>query len=415
MKKMCSWKRIALIVICLLLAAVLLVAGFLFVDGRRIPRLYFEGDITAMESKEDVRNISVRYKSADMEFSGYAELKIQGTSSLAYDKKNFTIKFFEDPAHEDKLKVDMGWGEENKYCLKANWIDRTHARNVVSAKLVSQMQSKYDLLTQAPRNGAVDGFPVEIYVNGDFHGLYTFNIPKDDWQFGMDSDNPNHIVIGGEGWEPANLFEAEPDFNTWAVEVGEESEETLQKMKTLFDFVINSSDEEFKANLNDHLDLDALLNYYVFADFAYLTDNRGKNILIATYDGVKWYMSLYDLDTSWGTSYNGYEILPYEEQLADMAKSNLFARLEQNFPEELAQRYFELRQDILTKEHIMGEFESFRRQIPAISFLKETIRWGSGLIRRPADLPGYDYDQIEHYLDTVADRLDEKYTAMKAN
>jgi len=349
MKNKLNFKGIVLVGVCLVFAAAALIAGFFFIDGMRIPRLYFEGDIAGMETKEDIRSISVQYKSRDMDFSGYAELKIQGTSSLSYEKKNYTIKFFEDKAHADKLKLDMGWGKENKYCLKANWIDRTHARNVVSAKLVTQMQRKYDLLTQAPRNGAVDGFPVEVYVNGDFHGLYTFNIPKDDWQFGMDSDNPNHIVIGGEGWEPANLFEAEPDFKTWAVEVGEENDETLEKMKTLFDFVVNSSDEEFKANLNDHLDLDALLNYYVFTDFAYLTDNRGKNILIATYDGVKWYMSLYDLDTSWGTTYNGYGLQPYEEKLVDMDKSNLFVRLEENFPEELAERYFALRRDILPK------------------------------------------------------------------
>ena len=95
--------------------------------------------------------------------------------------------------------------------------------------------------------------------------------------------------------------------------------------------------------------------------------------------------------------------------------NNLFARLEKNYPEELAQRYFALRQDIFTKEHVMAEFEAFRQDIPAISFLKETIRWGSGAVRRPADLPGSDYSQIEHYLDSITDRLDAKYAAMQGN
>ena len=92
-----------------------------------------------------------------------------------------------------------------------------------------------------------------------------------------------------------------------------------------------------------------------------------------------------------------------------------FARLEKNYPEELAQRYFALRQDIFTKEHVMAEFEAFRRYIPAISFLKETIRWGNGVLRRPEDLPGSDYSQIEHYLDSITDRLDAKYTEMLDN
>jgi hypothetical protein len=324
------------------------------------------------------------------------------------------LKFYEDEALEDKLKIDVGWGEQYKYCMKANWIDRTHARNVVSALLVGQMQAAYGLLEQAPNNGAVDGFPVEIYNNGKFHGLYTFNIPKDDWTFAMDGDNPDHIVIGGEGWEDANLFLDLPTYDTWELEVGEESDHTMEAMQRLFDFVMNSSDEEFKANFQEYLNLDSALNYYVFADLAWLCDNLGKNILIATYDGMEWYLSLYDLDASWGTSVNGLGLNDYESKLVNMAKNNLFARMEQAFPEELAQRYFELREDILSNENILAEFEAFRSDIPALTFLKETIRWGNGVIRRPEELPGSDYTQIADYLNSVSSRLDEKYTAMLA-
>lgn len=409
MKKNFRWKTMATtVLIAVVTAAAIFAAAWRNTD---IPKLYFEGDISGMEDKSDERSISFKYVDDEQTVTGFAEIKVQGTSSLYYEKKNYTLKLYEDAEHEDKLKLDVGWGPQSKYCMKANWIDRTHARNVVSAKLVSQMQQKYGLLTQAPRNGAVDGFPVEIYSNGEFLGLYTFNIPKDEWQFGMDGDNPDHIVICGELWEPANLFLAEPDFATWAIEVGEESGETLEKMQRLFDFVMNSSDEAFRANFEEYLDLDSALNYYVFADLAYLADNLGKNMLIATYDGMKWYLSLYDLDSSWGAFTNGRSLYPYEEPL-DMSLSNLFARMEQCFPKELAQRYFELRQDVLTKENIMGEFETFRDQIPAMTFLKETIRWGDGLIRRPVDIPGYDYDQIESYLDIRTADLDEKYTAM---
>lgn len=137
-------------------------------DSPGIPKLYFEGDISEMYEKSDVREIFVEYVDGERSFQGFAQLKVQGSSSLAYDKKNYTIKFYHDRNGEEKMPVDVGWGEQNTYCLKANWIDRTHARNLVTAKLASQVQQKYGLLTQAPRNGLVDGFPVEIYSNGDF-------------------------------------------------------------------------------------------------------------------------------------------------------------------------------------------------------------------------------------------------------
>jgi len=397
-----------------LVAAVLVLAGIVFWQLRNtdIPKLYLEGDISEMNDKKDERKIRFHYEDDNQSVEGFATIKVQGTSSLSYEKKNYTLKFYSDETYDNKLLLDLGWGPQSKYCVKANWIDRTHARNVVTARLAGQMQAAYGLLEQAPNNGAVDGKPVEIYVNGKFHGLYTFNIPKDAWQFGMDEDNPDHIVIGGEGWTDANLFLARPEFSDWAVEVGEESDATLEKMYRLFDFVMNSDDETFRAEFESYLDLDSALNYYVMADIAYLKDNLGKNMLIATYDGEIWYLSLYDLDSSWGTETNGYGLMEYEETLLNMAKSRLFARMEACFPGELAQRYFELRGGILSNENILNSFYSFEEEIPELSFVKEYIRWGTGLVRRHTDLPGADYAQIEAYLQSISGRLDEKYTGL---
>lgn len=376
-----------------------------------IPKLYFTGDISEMQEKSDVRQIAFKFVKDGQTVDGYAEIKIQGSSSIYYDKKNYTLKFFEDEALTNKLMVDVGWGPQNKYCMKANYIDRTHARNVVTAKLASKVQAKYNLLTQAPKNGLIDGFPIEIFDNGEFLGLYTFNIPKDAWQFGMDNDYPDHIVICGDGWDEANVFKALPDFDTWEVEVGEESDETLAKMTRLFDFVINSSDEEFKTNFSQYLNLDSALNYYVMADIAYMPDNLGKNMLIATYDGMEWYLSLYDLDTTWGTNFSGTGLWEYESKLLDLSTNNLFARMEKAFSKELAERYFELRKELLTNDAIMAEFEAFKECIPEMTFEKERLRWSMHPNFLREGLLGADYDQIEAYLNAVSDRLDAKYNA----
>ena len=129
-------------------------------------------------------------------------------------------------------------------------------------------------------------------------------------------------------------------------------------------------------------------------------------MLLATYDGVKWYPSLYDLDTSWGTDWRGETLYDYGENSLNMYYNLLFARIEQCFPRKLAQRYRELRRGILSDKRIMKEFESFRKQIPEESFAKEAQKWGGG--DREA-LPGFDYNQIEEYLNTISDRLNDKY------
>ena len=410
MKVKIGWKRIlAAFGIALISGCVIFAFYWRNTD---IPKLYFEGDISNMLDKSDERKISFRYEGDDQSVSGFASIKIQGTSSIAYDKKNYTVKFYADESHEEKCKIDMGWGAQYKYCMKANWIDRTHARNVVSAKLVGKMQQAYGLLEQTPNGGAVDGFPVEIYSNGEFLGLYTFNIPKDEWQFAMDSENPDHIVLSGEDHSDACQFRADPDFENWSVEVGEESEETLAKLERLNSFVKDSSDEDFREHFGEYLNLDAALNYYVFTELAYLRDNLDKNMLIATYDGNIWYLSLYDLDSSWGTHVYGLSLFPYEEKEMTLSENNLFARMEKNFSQEIAQRYMELRKGILSDESILSEFYDFEDRIPDLTYLKDTIRWGTGVIRRREELPGFEIEQIEQFLKVNGKRLDEKYAAI---
>lgn len=358
--------------------------------AKTIPKVYFEGDITNMETKTDVRQIKLIYESDDIYFEAYTEIKIQGTSSLAYEKKNYTINLYEDEEYENKKNVDIGYGFASKYCLKANWIDKTHARNIVTARIASSIQEKYGLFLDTPNNGVVDGFPVEVYSNGEFLGLYTWNIPKDAWMFHMDEENENHIVLSGNGWTEGNMFTSLTDFSEWEVEVGTENDETLKKFNRLVGFVKNSTNEIFKNEFSNYLNLDSAINYFIMLEFAQLVDNSGKNMLMITYDGNVWYPSLYDLDTAFGTNPYGSALLDYTV-VGNSLASNLWKRLVEVFPNEIKERYRELRENILTEENIMKEFKIFSNSIPNEIFQKELEKWGP-------ILPGYDLTQIEEFL-----------------
>ena len=165
-----------------------------------IPKVYIDGTIPT--TKNEVTG-KLTYISKTLSFVAYIKIKCQGTSSLSYAKKNFTVKLFEDENFETKLKINFkGWGEQNKFCLKANWIDISHARNVVSAKLwgdIVRSRASFNSYPEeyktSPNCGAIDGFPIQVYCNGLYWGRYTWNIPKDAWMFNMDEDNKNHIVF----------------------------------------------------------------------------------------------------------------------------------------------------------------------------------------------------------------------------
>lgn len=55
------------------------------------PKLYIEGDLS-MKTKEEIGNFKVKYVSDTINLEKYATLKMQGSSSLLYEKKKLHNK-----------------------------------------------------------------------------------------------------------------------------------------------------------------------------------------------------------------------------------------------------------------------------------------------------------------------------------
>jgi hypothetical protein len=74
-----------------------------------IPKVFINGDIPT--TKDDVL-AEMTYISKSLTFHSYITIKCQGTSSMKYPKKNFTIKLFEDEDRSQKKKINFkNWGE----------------------------------------------------------------------------------------------------------------------------------------------------------------------------------------------------------------------------------------------------------------------------------------------------------------
>lgn len=349
-----------------------------------MPRIYFsEG--TLPTSKTDTM-LKFDYYSKTKEYHGWAEIKCQGTSSMSYPKKNFTIKLYKDKDKAKKLKIDFkGWGAQSKFCLKANWIDITHARNVVSAKIwgdVVKTRNDYtnlpELLRTSPNQGAIDGFPIIVYGNGGYQGRYTLNIPKDKWMSNMDDALDTHGILCGENYVGA-CFRALPviDGTDWTDELHDVVPAAIKTSWTnVVNFVMTSSDDEFKANLGNYINVNSLIDYLLYGIVSTGLDAFGKNQLFFTYDGIKWIASMYDMDSTWGLWWNGSKFVATDyarEDFQDLkdegngvAKQGnlLYLRLQQLFIPQLKTRYAELRKDVLSVSHIIQKFEEFNDVCP---------------------------------------------------
>lgn len=342
-----------------------------------MPKVFVTG--VKPTTKDDVL-AEMWYISKTEKFHAYLEIKCQGTSSMSYPKKNFTVKLYSDEARETKLKKDFkNWNHpSNKFVLKANYIDHSHARNIVSARLWSEVVASrpdYNSLPvemrNAPNNGAVDGFPIKVYYNGNYEGVYTWNIGKDDWMWGMDEDNPNHVLLCAEGNTDGVYAETTSNFRAlwngvdgakpgWSVEVGTNSNALKTSLNNLIQFVMDNDGDAFRNGIGNYLDIQSAIDYYIFQYEICGLDGLAHNMLLATYDGVKWRCGAYDMDATFGLWWTGKEFVAatfacpedYQERY-----SLLWERIEANYSAELKARQAYLRKTVLSYSNMVAHFE----------------------------------------------------------
>ena len=384
-----------------------------------IPILRLDGDFTNI-SKENKIQITASYLSENQEFNCDATLKWQGASSLEYPKKNYNIQFFKSGTdYEKKYKVEMkkGWGKESKYTLKANYIDYTQSRNVVSARIygdIVRSRNIDDPLNNLINGGAIDGFPIVIFENGVFHGLYTLNIPKDDWLVGMNGDDTTkEAMLMADSWsESVGLREhMNYDFsNGWELEYcsTEDNEEigttwVVDSFNKMIDFINNHDGIDFIREIGKYVDVDRAIDSMLYTYMIRANDNVAKNILWLTYDGVHFIPSMYDMDATWGLYWDG-SMIDYKETWLGVYWNQLWRKIFENMFNRVKTRWIELREGPLTYDNIISKFSDFIDGIPSIVKQAETLKW--------KDVPSKDVnnlDQIKDYTKVTLNNLDNYF------
>lgn len=160
-----------------------------------------------------------------------------------------------------------------------------------------------------------------------------------------------------------------------------------QRWIEMYKFVVQSTDEEFKAHFDDYFVKDSILYYYLFTTRYCMVDNRAKN-LFPHYgktgefdeDGNpirKWDLVMaYDMDSSmslnnYGNSVyrHGYEDTDTmdgtDEEVFRESDSTLFCRVRDLFADELAEMYNTLEsKNAWHAESFLNEIEEWQNQFP---------------------------------------------------
>ena len=279
-------------------------------------------------------------------------LRIQGTSSTTYPRKNYRIYFSRSTKYGTKLYVNGVEVADFKYsfkpgarpidifCLKADFSDSSSTHNTGAVRIVNDIWKRCGWLTppQMAYKGnydvriGVDGFPIDLFYDNNgtgenvYLGKYNFNNEKSGsgiiYGFeGIEGFNDEAALKGGRnkcicleflnnsetlclfGTSNMDTFDDALEFrfkadDTWATA----HEEDKAAVKRLWEWIYSCKGNPTKF-LNEYAEYfgnDSPFAWYLITDYFMAVDNRAKNMMLVTWDGLIWYFIPYDMDTVFG-------------------------------------------------------------------------------------------------------------------
>ena len=218
-------------------------------------------NITGIESMPTQKNVNTHawmevWDKQGVYFKKRIIINAQGNSSIHHEKKNFSVDFCEDEwIGEETTNIRIGnWVTQDGFHFKAFHTSITKGECPVSYKLYDKFRSTKPLNRQYPYmdyysddeiTAAMsldeserseefrarcysDGFPCIVYLNGEYYGIYSWQLKKhrDNYNMGRNKENNIHLdgtlgsdeIWGGNvKWTSFEVRNPKPKANKWTL------------------------------------------------------------------------------------------------------------------------------------------------------------------------------------------------------
>jgi len=428
------------------------------VSNNTIPPLTYSGTNAGDPVGDvDTDEVTLQFVSNTINFTDNIELNYQGATSLADAKKGFGIDT------HDKHKFGK-WREYDSFHLKAFYEDFIMARDWVCNTLMEEIyltrpfderkpflknnnfQGDYRAFFDSNALCHVDGFPIELYINDAYWGVYIWRLKKDKNNYLFTKGDAQHIFLDSQNW-----FSNSGAFSWTGVEVrnpktlycttvvngqyqkydGDNPKELIDSTMPYYDstnaghvltntvkgyivawkdFMWSITTTTSKELIEQHFDTQEFVDCYILMEVCNVWDSWSRNTLYGSWDGQHFAPMVYDMNNSFngfgGKSTGIYTAYypPTSDTYNQKARSMpWFVAMESLYASEIKARYNELRDyGIISTEHIVGLFNRFARWIGFDAYGREVSRW--------PNISGYvgnnrDPDEIGIIEDWISERL----------
>lgn len=359
----------------------------------------------------------------------------QGSSSMKWSKKNIGIDICNDDWEgDDTFKVKFGeWVPQDSFHIKAYATDYFKCVGLAGYDIVKEMMDSRPLNTTWKQNlnygsdpiGAEDvstridtgalcypqGFICKVYLNGNFEGLFCWQLKKHRDNYNMKKSNTKHIHI--EGMLGASYFwNGTIDWTQFEIRNpkdlitynggkydGDNPTELIDSTSPSYDasnskhrntaavkqYIINLSQRMIEINnagagsdktlFEKYFGLDSCIDYAVLSDAVYNYDYM-KNIQWTTWDGEKWFLNFYDMDCTLGANSSADSIHYPTSGHTTTATMHPLNFLISNYTSELEARWRELRDlKIIDAKNIIKKIEHYMKTWGADAYDAENAKW----------------------------------------
>lgn len=350
-----------------------------------------------------------RTNGSEIRFESYGGIEIRGAGAQRYDKKAYSFKLKDRASEENRDAKLLGMREDQSWILDAMWLDCSKMRNRVCFDIWNDFNTLYYMDREPKAENATHGYPVEMFLDGTYHGLYILSDRIDRKQLKLKKKG-GYLYKGGEWTDECKLqgittpydnsklewkgFDAEyPD------EIGEVD---FKYLSDLIQFFSNASKEDFETHFEERIDVHSLIDYFIFINLLMAYDNTGRNIFWGIYnikeaEGPRFIIQPWDLDGTLGRTWDAIKLDPekglgFDEGLIlrNDANSKYFRPFERimnenpnNIKLRIYERFMEVKDKALSAENMASKVDYYKRQIVESGALerdrqKWSTRWMYG-------------------------------------
>lgn len=334
-------------------------------------------------------NPDYRAQSSDLEISVNTSVSVRGATSRAYPKKSYSVHLV-DASGNDIDRSLMGLRDDNNWILDAMYIDQSRMRNRLATDMWNSFNNVPHILSEPDAHNGTRGYMAEVFVNYKYMGVYCLTEKLDRKQLKIKKQYGNSYKAND--WTNQTDFYGLTAYDNnvatwggWEYEYPDLGDTPAPNWGYLYDeisFILNSSDDVFKAQIKDKVDINNMVDYFIFMNITRATDNQNKNTFFSFYDSRvanKFFYSVWDLEGSMGGYASGGRA---PNSIIGWGNNNLFARLNQlnpeNFKTSIKERWEQLRVAQLSKATIAARIEAYRKVLGGTNaFNRERVLWGN--------------------------------------